>query len=134
MPLKQYSALTLLTTIIIAFALLAAGLGLLTPNEGEQFEFRTVRNEIVNIWGQGLYRYDTPIGATGFMAADVITLFLAIPIVGISIFLYRRGSLKGGLILTGALMYFLYNYTSMGFGTAYNNLFFVYVILFVASL
>jgi hypothetical protein len=93
-----------------------------------------VRGETVEVWGQGFYRYDTPIGATGFTAADVITLFLATPILVVSFFQYRRGSLKGGLFLTGALSYFLYNYTSMGFGAAYNNLFLAYTLIFGASL
>jgi hypothetical protein len=81
-----------------------------------------------------LYRYDTAIGATGFTAGDVITLFLALPILVISFLAYRRGSLKGGLFLTGALAYFLYTYTSLGFGAAYNNLFLAYIIIFSAGL
>ena len=70
----------------------------------------------------------------GFRAADAITLVLAIPLLVVSTVLYRRGSLKGGLVLVGALAYFLYNYGSMAFGAAYNTLFLVYVALFSASL
>ena len=132
--MKQYPALTWLATIIIVFAILAAGFGLLTPSDGNRVAFTTVRNETVEIWGQGLYQYDTAIGAAGFLGADVVTLLLAVPILAISIRLYRRGFLRGGLLLTGALGYFLYNYTSMGYGAAYNNLFLVYIILFAASL
>jgi hypothetical protein len=132
--MKQYSALTWLATIIIVFAVLAAGFGLFTLSHGNRFAYTTVRNETVEIWNQGLYQYDTSLGASGFVAADVVTLFLAVPIMAISILLYRRGSLKGGLLLTGVLAYFLYNYTSMGFGAAYNNLFLVYIIVFAASL
>ena len=132
--MKQYSALNWLVAIIALCALAATGFGLLTPNNGSLISFRTIRDEPVEIWGQGLYKYDTPIGATGFTAADMITLVLAIPILLISIVIYRRGSLKGGLLLTGVLAYFLYNYTSMGFGTAYNNLFLAYIFIFSASL
>ncbi len=132
--MKQYPALSWLVAIITVCALIAAGFGFFTPNHGGTISFATVRGETVKIWGQGLYKYDTPIGATGFTAADMITLFLAIPILVISLLLYRRGSLKGGLLLTGALAYFLYNYTSMGFGAAYNNLFLVYIFIFSASL
>ncbi len=132
--MKQYSALNWLAAIIIVCALIAAGFGLFTSNIGNQITFTTVRNETVNIWGQGLYRYDTPIGATGFMAADLITLLLAIPLLIISIMLYRRGSMQGGFFLTGTLAYFLYNYISMGFGAAYNNFFLAYIIIFAASL
>ena len=132
--MKQQSALYWLVPLIAVLALIAAGFGLFTPSDGGILSFTTVRGETVEIWGQGLYKYDTPIGATGFTAADVITLVLAIPTLIISLFMYRRGSLTGGLLLTGALSYFLYNYTSMGFGAAYNNLFLVYTLIFGASL
>ena len=132
--MKQQSALYWLVPLIAVLALLAAGFGLFTPNDGTPVSFTTARGETVELWGQGLYKYDTPIGATGFTAADVITLFLAIPILVVSLFMYRRGSVKGGLLLTGTLSYFLYNYTSMGFGAAYNNLFLAYTLIFGASL
>lgn len=132
--MKQQPALYWLVPLIAVLALLAAGVGLFTPNKGSLISFTTVRSETVEIWGRGLYQYDTPIGAMGFTAADVITLVLAIPTLLISFFMYRRGSVKGGLFLTGALAYFLYNYTSMGFGAAYNNLFIVYTLIFGASL
>jgi len=88
----------------------------------------------VQIYGQGLYHYDIPISAVGFRVADAVTLVLAIPLLVISSLLYRRGSLKGGLLLVGALAYFLYNYGSIAFGAAYTTLFLVYVALFSASL
>ena len=132
--MKQQPALYWLVPLIAVLALLAASFGLFTPNDGNLISFTTVRGETVEVWGQGIYKYDTPIGATGFTAADVITLFLAVPTLLISFFMYRRGSVKGGLLLAGALSYFLYNYTSMGFGAAYNNLFLAYTLIFGASL
>jgi hypothetical protein len=132
--MKQQPALNWIVPLITVLALLAAGAGLLTPAEGNVISFTNIRGETVEVWGQGLYKYDTPIGATGFTAADVITLFLAIPVLLVSFFMYRGGSLKGGLLLAGSLSYFLYNYTSMGFGAAYNNLFLVYTLIFSASL
>jgi hypothetical protein len=132
--MKQQPALTWLVPLIAVLALLAAGSGLFTPADGNLISFTTVRGETVKVWGQGLYKYDTPIGATGFMSADVITLTLAIPMLVISFLMYRRSSVKGALLLAGALSYFLYNYTSMGFGAAYNNLFIVYTLIFSASM
>jgi hypothetical protein len=38
------------------------------------------------------------------------------------------------LLLSGALAYFLYTYTSLGFGATYNNLFLAYTLIFSASL
>jgi hypothetical protein len=132
--MKQQSALNWLVPLIVVLALFAAGIGLFYPNEGSPFSFTAVRGETVQIWGQGWYRYDTLIGALGFKAGDLITLFLAIPALIVSFVLYRQGSLRGGLFLTGALAYFLYTYMSLGFGATYNNLFIVYVLVFSASL
>ena len=132
--MKQQSALNWLVPLIAVLALLAAGIGLFYPNEGSLFSFTAVRGETVQIWGQGWYRYDTPIGALSFKAGDLITLFLAIPVLIVSFVLYRQGSLRGGLLLTGALSYFLYTYISLGFGATYNNLFLVYILLFSTSL
>ena len=132
--MKRQPALNWLVPLIVILALFAAGIGLFYPNEGSPFTFTAVRGETVQIWGQGWYRYDTPIGALGFKAGDLITLFLAIPALIVSFVLYRQGSVRGGLLLTGALAYFLYIYMSLGFGSTYNNLFIVYTLIFSASL
>jgi hypothetical protein len=132
--MKNQSALSWLVPLIVVPALCAAGIGLFAPNPGSPFSFTTVRGETVQIWGQGWYRYDTPIGALGFKAGDLITLFLAIPVLIVSFVLYRQGSMRGGLLLAGALAYFLYTYMSLGFGATYNNLFLVYILIFSASL
>jgi hypothetical protein len=123
-----------LSSLIAGLAIIAAGVGLLNQSGGSPFSYTTVRGAAVQIYGQGWYRLDTPIVAVGFMAADIVTLVVAIPLLVISTLLYRRGSLKGGLLLSGALAYFLYNYGSLAFGSAYNNLFLVYVAIFSASL
>ncbi len=123
-----------LSALVAGLALIAAVVGLLNPSYGSAFSFTTVRGVTVQIYGQGWYHLDTPIVAVGFMAADIVTLVVAIPLLVISTLLYRRGSLKGGFLLSGALAYFLYNYGSLAFGATYNNLFLVYVAIFSASL
>ena len=59
---------------------------------------------------------------------------MAVPLLALFTLLYRRGSLRGGLLLTGTLAYFLYNSASMTFGYAYNDLFLAYLAQFSASL
>jgi hypothetical protein len=119
---------------VVVLALIAAGVGLLYQDNGSAYTFTTLRGQSVQIYGQGLYRYDTVLGAVGYRAADAVTLVWAVPLLVLSIWLYRRGSLRGGLLLTGTLAYFLYNYGSMAFGAAYNNLFLVYLAIFSACL
>lgn len=132
--MKVSKVLITLAWLIAILALVAALTGIFYQDGDRIFQFKTLRGETVPIWGQGLYRYDSPIGAVGFMAADAVTIVLAIPFLLVSTILYGRGSLKGGLLLCGALAYFLYNYGSMSFSAAYNNLFLVYVGIFALSL
>ncbi|MDF2787269.1 MAG: hypothetical protein K0S80_367, partial [Neobacillus sp.] len=48
-------------------------------------------------------------------------------------YLYRKDSLKGSLLLTGTLGYFLYTYASYSFLSMYNSMFLIYVALMSAS-
>jgi hypothetical protein len=132
--MKTSNTLVWLSSLIMVLASIAAGVGLLWQDEGSPFTFTTLRGQTVQIYGQGLYRYDTPIVAIGLKAADAVTLFLAIPLCLLALVLYRRGSLKGRLLLAGTLAYFLYMAISLAFGAAYNTLFLVYVALLALSL
>jgi hypothetical protein len=112
----------------------AASIGLFWQDGGGSFSFATLRGDIVQIAGRGLYRYDVKLMAMGFQASDAVTLFLGIPTLIFSLLHYRDGSVRGGLLLSGTLAYFLYNYGSMALGAAYNHLFLIYVALMSASL
>jgi hypothetical protein len=132
--MKTSKAVIWLSSLIVVLALVAAGIGLFWQDGASPFSFMTLRGQIVQIYGQGLYHYDTPLLALGNRAGDAVTLIVGIPLLVVSMLLYRRGSLRGGLLLTGALAYFLYYYGSIAFSTAYNPLFLIYVALFSASL
>jgi hypothetical protein len=64
----------------------------------------------------------------------MVTLGVGLPLLAISTWLSFRGSLRGRLLLTGTLGFFLYTYISMSMLTSYNALFLVYVTLFTLSL
>ncbi len=132
--MKISTTLLWLSALIVVLALAAAGAGLFWPGDDGPFTFTTLRGEQVTIYGQGLYHYDTPIVALGFKMADAVTLVLAIPLLVLALVFYRRGSLRGGILLAGVLAYFLYNYSSLALGAAYNNLFLVYVAVMALSL
>jgi hypothetical protein len=132
--MKTSKTVVRLSCLIIVLALVAAGTGLFWQDGGSPFAFTTLHGRTVQIYGQGLYHYDTVASAAQEQGQDAVTLFLGIPVLVLSLVLYRRGSLRGRLLLTGTLAYFLYTYASMAFYTAYNNLFLVYVALFSAGL
>ena len=117
--------------ILLTFVATLAGLW---PGEGQPYALTNFRGEEVIINGRGLYYWDTVSSVAQMQANDLVTLILGLPLLVISFWLTRRGSLRGRLLLTGTLGFILYTYITMCFGAAYNRLFLVYVALFSLSL
>jgi len=132
--MKNQTALKWLIPLIGILALLAAAAGLFWPVDGQPYSFTSHRGETVTLFGRGLYHYDTVSTAAQEQGQDVITLVVVLPALAVFTWLAFRGSLRGKLLLTGTLGYFLYTYMSMAFLTAYNQFFLVYVALFSLSL
>jgi hypothetical protein len=132
--MKHQPSLRWLIPPIFVLALIAAGMGLFDPTPGQPFSFTNHRGETVLINGSGLYFYDTVSSAAQMQGNDLITLVVGLPVLAVSAWLALRGSLRGRLLLTGTLGFFLYTYMSMSTLTSYNVLFLVYVTLFTLSL
>lgn len=123
-----------LVAVIMLLAIAATGAGILTGGGSGVYPFTTLRGETVQIYGQGLYRYDTVMIGAGFRGSDLVMLLVGVPLLGYALWRYGRGSLRGGLLLAGGLAYVGYLYGSMAFGAAYNNWFVVYLALFSLAL
>jgi hypothetical protein len=127
--MKKHSTLNWLVPLIAILAALTASIGLFSTSGNGPFQFTTLHNEAVEIYGKGLYRYDTPLIAVGYRVSDAFTLIVGIPLLLISFWTYRRGLVSGKILLTGTLLFFLYNFGSLALGAAYNNLFLIYILL-----
>ena len=123
-----------LALIIIPLALFAAAAGVFWQGSGAPYPFTTLRGETVMLTGHGLYRNDTISASSQEVGQDIVTLIIGLPLLITACVLTRKGSLRGRLLITGALAYFLYTYAGMSFLTAFNSLFLVYVALFSLSL
>jgi hypothetical protein len=132
--MKYQSTLRWLIPLIGILALFAAGTGLFYQTDGQPYPFTSHRGEEVTIYGQGIYAYDTLSSAAQAKANDFVTLVLGLPLLAVSTWLAFRGSLRGRLLLTGTLGFFLYTYLSMAFLAAFNALFLVYTALYSLSL
>lgn len=132
-PVRTSNTVVWLSVLIAVLALIAAGAGLFWREGEGPASFTTLRGQTVRMYGRGLYRHDTLFIGAGNKGVDAVVLGLGVPLLLLSTWLYRRGSLRGALLLTGVLAYLLYVYASMAFGAAYNPLFLVYVALFSAS-
>lgn len=101
-----------LSTIIAVLAAVAAGGGLLI-NSLYQDNFRVT---------------------AGWFGNDLVTLFVAVPLLVAAIILTRRGSSRAHLALLGMLDYTLYNFAFYLFGSALNSFYLLYVALFALSI
>lgn len=128
-----HPALKWLILAIFILALVAALAGI-WPGEGQPYSLTNFRGERVTINARGLYYWDTVSMAAQQQGNDLVTLVIGLPLLGVSTWLALGGSLRGRLMLTGTLGFFLYTYMSMAMLTAYNALFLVYVALFSLSL
>jgi len=73
-----------------------------------------------------LYR-DAPYWTEQARGIDLATLFLAVPILVVSLWLVRQGSAPAGAAAIGVLLYLVYNYVIYSISVAMNRLAFVYI-------
>lgn len=131
--MKKSSTLTLLALLVAILAVAYTSIGLFSKGGPGPHEFTTLRGQTVEIYGQGIYRNDASFRAPIFRGTDAVTLFLCVPVLLFAIAGYRRGSLRGHLLLTSLLAYFLYNAASLAFGAAYNEILLLYIASFSVS-
>jgi hypothetical protein len=124
----------ILVSFIIIISLIAAIYGFFS-NEivYENKTFQTIDGETVTLYGKGLYYKDSVSAASQARAQDIVTLFAGIPLLIVSLLLSNKNSIRGKLLLTGTIGYFLYTYTSYSFLTMYNKFFLLYVMLMSLS-
>jgi hypothetical protein len=132
-PMKQYPTFNWLVPLIALLAAIAAGAGLFWQSSGDPYSFTSLYGETVQIYGRGIYEHDTIFSVGASQGADLVALFVSLPLLIVSFVLYRRGSLRGGMLLASTLSYYLYYGASLGLVVAYNNLYLVYLALFAAS-
>lgn len=131
--MKFKGTITALVLLIAALSLLACAYGVFSAQGPGQYEFTSIHGEKVQIYGRGLYQKDSVAIVAQGIAQDIVTMIMGVPILLTALFFFRRGSLRGRLLLTGTLGYFLYTYASYCFVWMYNSFFLIYVLLMSAS-
>ncbi|WP_434509695.1 hypothetical protein [Desulfitobacterium sp. AusDCA] len=131
--MKFKNIMTLLVILIVFLAVTASVYGLVSSEGPGLHQYHSIHGQVVSIYGKGLYANDSVTVVAQGKAQDIVTLGLGVPLLLISIYLARKNSLKGQLLLAGTLAYFLYTYISYTFLWMYNPFFLVYVLLMSAS-
>ncbi|KRQ87615.1 hypothetical protein ABG79_00416 [Caloramator mitchellensis] len=132
--MKFKKSITILVFIIVLLSSVAALTGIFSGNGQNAFDFKSLNGHVVKIYGDGLYKNDSVSIVSQGKAQDIITMILGIPLLIYSLYSYRKGYLKGKLLLSGTLGYFLYTYVSYTFLSMYNRFFLIYVALMSSSL
>jgi hypothetical protein len=131
--MRQKNIISVLVILIIIISAIATLFGIFSDNGAGVYEYESIRGQVVNIYGKGIYEHMSADVAIQGIAQDFITLFIGIPLLLISLFGFRKGSLRSHFMLTGILGYFFVTYlfyTAMGM---YNFLFLCYVALLAMS-
>lgn len=131
--MKYKRTISLLIGCIIILSVFASLVGIFSNAGSGVRQIESFRGETIKIYGKGLYGNDSVAVAAQGIAQDIITVALGIPLLIVSLYLALKDSLRGRLLLTGTLGYFLYTYISYVFLWMYNPMFIVYVMLMSAS-
>ena len=132
---KTKNLVLFLSVLLIALSLAASLAAITSDDRGAPYLFTNLRGDQVEIYGgQGVYQYDSLTKAVVFRGYDWANLFVAFPLLILSIVLYRRGGLRGQLLLASIFAYFCYNYLIGVMGNAFNTLFLVWTGLFSTGL
>ncbi|MFD3001932.1 hypothetical protein ACFS7Z_16280 [Pontibacter toksunensis] len=131
--MRHAKTITVLVLLISLLALAATATGIFTEEGPGAYAYTSIRGQEVLIYGKGLYQHMSAEVAPQGIAQDVVTLFIGIPLLLLSLVLSRRGSLAGSYLLTGTIGYFLVTYLFYTVMGMYNALFLVYVALLAAS-
>jgi hypothetical protein len=131
--MKYKKSITTLALIIFILATLTSSYGIFSGNISNKKEIQAISGQTVKLYAKGLYKNDSVSCGSQAVGQDIVTLVMGLPLLLVSVFIYRKNLLKGKLLLAGILGYFLYTYTSYSFLVMYNSFFLIYVILMSLS-
>jgi hypothetical protein len=119
---------------VALLAAIASAVGLLSGGGPGPTDVTSLRGQPTDLYGVGLYRFDSVLLGVGNRGTDAVMLLLEVPALAVALVAYRRRSLRAAIALTGILGLTLYYYASMSLYTAFNPLFPVYLTNLAASL
>lgn len=127
--MKNKKVISVLVIVVAIIAIIAASSGIYSHGGNGQYDYQSIRGKTVTIYGDGLYRHMSADVAIQGIAQDYVTLFLAVPLLLISLIFAIKGSLRFRFLLAGILNYFLLTYLFYLEMAMYNEMFLAYVIL-----
>jgi hypothetical protein len=132
--MQNKKAINILVFILGILVIIISLVGILSNSGNGEEKFISVFGETITLYGKGIYHNDSIAVVSQGIAQDYVSLILGIPLLFYSLWVFNKESLKGKLLLTGTLGFFLYTYMSYSFLWTYNYLFLAYVAAMSCSL
>jgi hypothetical protein len=141
--MKYRKPITVLVICIAIIASFAASCGIFTSGGQGRYEYRSIRGVTVPIYGKGLYRDMSSDLAVQGIAQDYVTLFIAVPLLLLTLYYSLKGSLRARFLLAGVLNYFLvtylfyleiamYNFMFLGYAALIGTSFFAFLLVLLS--
>lgn len=121
--------INVLVIMIMILSAFVAYQGIFSTGGPGKYEFQSIRGTQVKIHGIGLYKDMSAEVAPQGIAQDVVTLFIAIPFMLVTLVLTNKKSLKARVLLTGLLAYFLVTYLFYLAMAMYHQFYIIYVMI-----
>ena len=130
---KRYRGVAALCVAIALVAGVAAATGIFGRGSGETASAVSIRGEAFEYVTDGVYAYNAERIVAEGVGWDIVTLFLAVPALLLSVRGVYLGRLRGRLLALGLLGYVFYQYFMYAMFWALGPLFPVFIVLFVAA-
>ena len=125
--------ITLMTLSIAVLSTIAACAGIFSRGGPGPTEHVSVHGQKVVLHGEGVYRHMSADVAIQGIAQDWITLGAGVPLLLFSLFLFRKNSRRGAILLAGSAFYFFVTYLFYLAMAMFNPLYLMYVALLSLS-
>jgi hypothetical protein len=132
--MKNRKAINILVWVLVILVTSISLVGIMTNYRNGEEKFISVFGQTITLYCKGIYHNDSIAVVAQGIAQDYISLILGIPLLLYSLWAFNKNTLKGKLLLTGTLGFFLYTYMSYSFLWTYNFMFLTYVAAMSSSL
>ncbi|HCW72601.1 MAG TPA: hypothetical protein DHM90_01105, partial [Clostridiaceae bacterium] len=121
-----------LSYLVVVLTFIATLVGIFYAFGGERFIVENIYGESIELYGDGIYQYNSVLKAMGNKGTDMVMLIVAF-LFALFTVLREKSSLYR-LLQIGTLTALFYYSSCLVFGVTFNSLFPVYVMLFSSSL
>jgi len=128
------TGILLLCVLVVLLSAAASATGVFARGDGSTAVVTSVRGETYEMVTDGVYRYNAERLTAEGVGWDIVTLFMALPALLITLGFLRQNSVRARLFAVGILAYLFYQYLMYAVTWAFGPLFLLFVAIYAASL